>query len=207
MKKQALAAALAVTMSMPVMADALGIFAGVDYHRNKTSLKNNSIDRSVNDSNNMSGYIAVEHFIPLIPNVKLKYSDLSNDDLNYSSSAMNGILYYQLFDNDLFEADAGIAYTNINGFNKTANLAQVYGAAKVHILGSGVHAFAEIIGGSLTDDNALDTNIGFAYTVNPESNLLNFAVRAGYRIQKIEFKNNSKTQKNNGLFAGVEVHF
>lgn len=207
MKKQVLAAAVAATISMPIMADSFGVFAGLDYHTNETSFSDGLMDDNLDNSNNVSGYIAVEHFIPLIPNVKLKYSDLSNDDLNYDSSAMNGILYYQLFDNDLFEVDFGVAYTNIESFNESANLAQAYGAAKLHIPGVGMYAFAEVIGGSVTDDSALDAEIGLAYTFNPDSNLLNFSVRAGYRTQEMEFKNNPNTQKNDGLFAGVEVHF
>jgi len=120
---------------------------------------------------------------------------------------MNAILYYQLFDNDLFEFDFGLAYTNVKtDFNDlSADLGQAYGAAKFHIPGVNMHAFAEVTGGSLSDDKATDGEIGLAYTFNPDSKLLNFAVRAGYRYQDAEI-NNFK-QENKGLFAGLEVHF
>ncbi|GLS89710.1 membrane protein [Psychromonas marina] len=208
MKKQICAAAIATAFSMPTMADFVGIYAGVDYRTTKTSYTDST--DGLEDTNNISGFVAFEHFIPLIPNVKLKYSDLSSEYKNtsgeLSSSALNGILYYELFDNGLFEFDLGLAYTDLEGIeNQSASLGQAYAAAKVHIPGTGMHAFAEIVGGSLTDDSATDTEFGLAYTFNPDSLLLNFSVRAGYRMQ--EFEINKRTQENKGLFAGLAVHF
>lgn len=208
MKKQICALAIAATISMPVMADFLGAYAGIDYRTTTTSY--NSDDSGFEDTNNLSGYVAFEHFIPMIPNVKLKYSDLStkNSESGYklSSSAKNGILYYQLFDNGLFEIDFGLAYTGVEDITgQTANLGQAYGAAKVHVPGTGMNAFAEVIGGSLTDDSATDAELGLAYTFNPDSIIMNFSVRAGYRYQEMQV--NDRTQENKGLFAGVEAHF
>lgn len=211
MKKQICAAVVASVISMPTMADFLGVYAGVDYRTTTTNHTANGYTGEFNDTNNFSGYVALEHFIPLIPNAKLKYSDLSSeyseDSTEISSSAANAILYYQLFDNGLFEFDFGLAYTRVETDydNLSTDLGQAYGAAKVHIPGVGIHAFAEVIGGSTTDDNATDAEIGLAYTFNPDSALLNFSVRAGYRLQEAEI-NNFK-QENKGLFAGMEVHF
>ncbi|WP_022941886.1 TIGR04219 family outer membrane beta-barrel protein [Psychromonas hadalis] len=208
MKKQICAVAIASAISMPVMADFLGVYAGIDYRTTTTSYS--SIDSDFEDTNNLSGYIALEHFIPLIPNVKLKYSDLSTTSAmggnEPSSSAVNGILYYQLFDNGLFEFDFGLAYTAVEDIkSQSADLGQAYGAAKIHVPGTGMHAFAELIGGSVTDDNATDAELGLAYTFNPDSIIMNFSVRAGYRYQ--EMKINDRTQENKGLFAGIEAHF
>lgn len=208
MKKQICAAAIATAFSMPTMADFLGVYAGIDYRTTETSYNDGS--GNLNDTNNLSGYIAIEHFIPLLPNAKLKYSDLSSEyeDISNdpSSSALNGVLYYQLFDNGLFEFDFGLSYSKLEDITgQSADLGQAYAAAKVHVPGVGMHAFAEVIAGSLTDDDATDAEIGLAYTFNPDSVLLNFSVRAGYRYQEMEI--NSFTQQNKGLFAGVAVHF
>jgi len=203
MKKQLFAVAVATSMSMPAMADFLGVYAGLDYRTNETSFQGHS-----DKANNIAGYVAFEHFIPLIPNVKLKYSDLDNNDFaGEDSSAMNGILYYEILDNGLVELDLGLAYTDTQGFNESASFAQAYGAAKVHVPGVSMHAFAEVIAGSVTSDDALDAEIGIAYTFNPDSLLLNVSVRGGYRIQELDFKHTSSTQEVDGLFAGVEVHF
>jgi len=206
MKKQICAAAIVAAFSMPAMADFVGIYAGIDYRTTETTLTSNDFE----DTNNLSGYVALEHFIPLIPNAKVKYSDLSSessiDSSEPSSSALNGILYYELFDNDLFEFDLGLAYTRLESLaDQSADIAQAYGAAKVHVPGVGMHAFAEITAGSVTDDEATDAEIGLAYTFNPDSLLLNFSVRAGYRYQEMVI--DDYTQENKGLFAGLAVHF
>lgn len=208
MKKQICAMAIASVISMPTMADFLSVYAGIDYRTTATSY--DSIDSGLKDTNNLSAYLAVEHFIPLIPNAKLKYSDLSSEYTiggnEPSSSALNAILYYQLFDNSLFEFDFGLAYTGVEDITgKTADLGQAYGAAKVHVPGVGMFAFAELTAGSLSSDNATDAELGLAYTFNPDSAFLNFSVRAGYRYQEMEI--NNRTQENKGLFAGVEAHF
>ncbi len=211
MKKQICAVAIATLISMPTMADFLGIYAGIDYRTTASSHSN--FDGNFQDTNNLSGYIAVEHFIPLIPNAKLKYSDLSAKYSNsqYSSSdptsnSINAIAYYNLFDNGLFELDLGLAYTQLDALSgQTSELGQAYGAAKVHVPGVGMHFFTEVIAGTISDDEATDAEIGIAYTFNPDSALLNFAVRAGYRYQEMVISGD--TQENKGLFAGLEVHF
>lgn len=208
MKKTICTVAIVATMSMPAMADNLGVYAGVDYRTTATNY--DTVESGFENTNNFSGYLAVEHFIPLIPNVKLKYSDLSADlngsSAEPSSSSLNGILYYQLFDNGLFEFDFGLAYTKIDDIQgQKAELPQGYGAAKIHIPGIGMHAFAEITGGTVTDDDATDAEIGLTYTFNPDSDFINFSVRGGYRYQKMVI--NNYTQENKGLFAGLEAHF
>lgn len=208
MKKQICAAAVASLISMPTMADFLGVYAGIDYR----TTTNTYLGSELEDTNNLSGYIAFEHFIPILPNAKLKYSDLSTDTTNSSTienSAGNAILYYELFDNGLFEVDFGLAYTRLTMDSRNADLrgdlGQAYLAAKVHIPATGIHAFAEVIAGSVVDDNATDAELGLAYTFNPDSVILNFSVRTGYRYQEMEI--NNLTLENKGLFAGLQAHF
>jgi len=211
MKKQICAAIVAGVISMPTMADFLGVYAGVDYRTTATTHTANGYTGDFDDTNNLSGYLAFEHFIPMLPNVKLKYSDLSSeqslDSAEIASASKNAILYYQLFDNGLFEFDLGLAYTRVETDyqDQSSDLGQAYGAAKVHIPGVAMHAFAEVIAGSVMDDDATDAEVGLAYMFNPDSLLLNISVRAGYRYQ--EAKINSFEQENKGLFAGLEAHF
>lgn len=201
--------AIATAFSMPAMADFIGLYAGIDYRTTASSYES----YEGKDTNNLSAYVAFEHFIPLIPNAKVKYADLgseyaltANNSSEHSSHALNGILYYELFDNGLFEFDFGLAYTGLEDIRgQTADLAQAYAAAKVHVPGTGMRAFTEIIAGSVTDDTATDAEIGLAYTFNPDSVLLKFSVRAGYRYQEMVI--NNYTQENKGLFAGLEAHF
>ena len=205
MKKLLCAVAVSAVFSTSVMADAIGIFAGIDYTANSASYN----DHKGDDTGNISGYVAFEHFVPIIPNVKIKYADLTSKD-DMKSSALNGILYYQLFDNDLLEVDFGLAYTDIEDYvDRSASLAQAYGAAKVHIPSTGIYAFTEIIGGSVTDDEAMNAEAGLGYTFNPDSKLLNLSMRAGYRYQSmtIDADPTGSEQENKGIFAGLEAHF
>jgi outer membrane protein len=209
LKKQICAALVAGAISIPAMADSLGVYAGVDYRTIDTQHTENDYSVEYKDNNNFAGYLAVEHFIPLIPNAKIKYADLSSDTDSgeIDSSATSAILYYGLFDNDLFELDLGVAYTAVEtDYNDlSSDLGQGYAAAKLHVPGVGMHAFAEVVAGSLSSDDASDAEMGVAYTFNPDSMLLNYSVRAGYRYQDATIDNFK--QENKGLFAGMEVHF
>lgn len=211
MKKQICAAVVAGVISMPTMADFLGVYAGIDYRTTATDHTANGYTGEFKDTNNLSGYLAFEHFIPLIANVKLKYSDLGSkysvDSTKVASSATNAIAYYQLVDNSLFELDLGLAYTRVETdyLDLNSDLGQAYGAAKIHVPGVPMYAFAEVIAGSLSGDNATDAEIGLAYTFNPDSRLLNVSVRTGYRHQEAEI--DRLKQENKGLFAGLEAHF
>jgi outer membrane protein len=203
MKKQVLAAALVASMSMPAMADFLGVYAGLDYSTNETKFRGDS-----DSADNFSGYVAFEHFIPLIPNVKLQYSDLSNHHFRGDDSSIkNAMFYYELFDNDIVALDLGLAYSGVKGFDDSASLVQAYGAAKVYVPGSSLHAFTEVLAGTVTNDDLLSAELGLGYTFNPDSVLMNVAVRGGYRLQALDLSDSDSTQKVNGLFAGVEVHF
>lgn len=207
MKKQICAIAIASAVSMPAMADFFGIYAGIDYHTAATNLTHGS---DFEDNNSLSGYVAVEHFIPLIPNAKLRYSDLSAEDKvsfeEPSSYALNAIGYYEIFDNDLFELDLGLAYSRFeNVSDKSTDIIQGYGAAKVFVPGVGMYAFTEVVAGSIADDEATDIELGLAYTFNPDSALINLTVRAGYRYQEMII--DDETQETKGLFAGLEAHF
>lgn len=209
MKKQIATTIIASFICMPSMA-LVDVYTGIDYRTTTASQSYSGMDQDLKDTNNLSGYLAIEHFVPLLPNAKIKYSDLSTETTADSSStegsAANAILYYQLFDNELFEFDLGLAYTAIetDSHNINADLGQAYAAAKFFIPGTGIHAFTEVVSGSVTDDKATDATLGLAYTFNPDS-MVNIAVRAGYRFQDAtlgEFK-----QENKGLFAGLALHF
>lgn len=200
MKKQLIAAIIAGSFSVPSLADSLGLYGGLDLRQTKTSYH-----KSNDDTANVAGYFAFEHPIPIIPNIKMKYSDLDNDATD-SSSSYNGILYYELFDNKTFEFDFGLAYSNIKILGHTEDLGQGYLAAKVHF-SPYIHIFGEHVGGSFSDNDAYDTEAGLQYTINPKSHIVNIGIRGGYRYQSLKFDHLPNRQTTEGWFAGVEAHF
>lgn len=134
--------AFGVLVSTTVQADTLlGVYAGGQMWAMETegsfATNNDLATFSFDDERNSSMYIAFEHFVPLIPNVKIIRTSLdtsgggvlSNDfsfaGEDYSINADLGteftvtttdhILYYEILDNDLISIDIGLNAKNIDG--------------------------------------------------------------------------------------------
>lgn len=97
----------------------------------------NSAAFNFNDKTNSSYYVAAEHFVPFVPNVKLRKttmdaagitnlaSDFTFQGDTYTAdtqiltdseiSSTDLILYYELFDNDLVSFDVGVNGKYIDG--------------------------------------------------------------------------------------------
>ncbi|WP_334015997.1 TIGR04219 family outer membrane beta-barrel protein [Alteromonas sp. S167] len=143
MKKGLLAAALGCALiSTASQADTIaGVYVGAQTWQTDTSGgfadSNNTTDFNFDDENNTSVYIAVEHPVPFLPNVKVNHTTLENSgstvlttnftfdgELYTANTRINGdveidstdfILYYELFDNDLVSFDLGINGKYIDG--------------------------------------------------------------------------------------------
>lgn len=143
MKKYCLAAALSMACLAPTaQADTLlGLYLGVDGWQsdNSGSFAQDGNLQSFNfeDETFTSYYAALEHPVPLVPNIKLKYTEL---ELNGSTmldesfsfggsdyvvgtqvgtisdlSHVDYILYYEIFDNDLVSIDLGVNAKQFDG--------------------------------------------------------------------------------------------
>ncbi|MBQ4832934.1 TIGR04219 family outer membrane beta-barrel protein [Pseudoalteromonas sp. MMG010] len=144
MKKYCIAAAISMACLTPVAhADTLlGLYIGVDGIQagNDGSFSdgnNAQQDFNFEDETFISYYAAFEHPVPLIPNIKLKYTELElNGSTTLDSSfSFNGedyvtqtdvssmtdfshidyILYYEIFDNDLVSIDLGLNAKQFDG--------------------------------------------------------------------------------------------
>ena len=140
MKKLGFAlAALGLSVSTNVMADAIGVYAG-GYYWNIETEGGFSSDSAINDFNfstegQLSYYLAFEHPIPLIPNAKIKQSKLKMsgqaffddayffDKVTYTGNVATSIdvsqtdyiLYYEILDNDLVTLDLGLNGKKVSG--------------------------------------------------------------------------------------------
>lgn len=142
MKKLALAASVAALLSVPAQADMLfGVYAGAQVWNATASgeagYKADQVDFGLDDKAQTSYFVAVEHPIPLIPNVKLAATSLAtegsstvsedidlwggktvtaneaiNTDFDFSYKDLT--LYYELFDNGLFSFDFGATVRNFD---------------------------------------------------------------------------------------------
>ena len=127
MKKLALAVTLASLLSTNVQADAIGIYLGGQIWDNKASgtLGDGSslVDFNLADEKQNSFFIAFEHPLPLIPNIRIASTSLETKGqttlatnfqfedetfttgadvrANFDVSYVDYTLYYEVFDNDL----------------------------------------------------------------------------------------------------------
>jgi outer membrane protein len=144
MKKYCIAAALSMACLAPVaQADTLlGLYLGVDGWKaeNEGSFSDNDRgqqDFNFEDDTFVSYYAALEHPVPLVPNIKLKYTELElngsttlDDSFTFNGedyvtqtdvtsmtdfSHIDYILYYEIFDNDLVSIDLGINAKQFDG--------------------------------------------------------------------------------------------
>ncbi|WP_426358779.1 TIGR04219 family outer membrane beta-barrel protein [Pseudocolwellia sp. HL-MZ19] len=136
MKKILLATALSAAISTSVQADTLlGLYVGGQIWATEASgtfgdSGNNQADFNLDDQEQGSFYVAFEHPLPLIPNIKVARTSLDTDGITTLSSSIDFrgetydstsevatkfdltytdyTLYYEIFDNDLVSIDFGI---------------------------------------------------------------------------------------------------
>ena len=144
MKKILLASAIALLLSSTVQADTIGVYLGAQVVRsNATGLwgeQNNQIDFNLENKTQGRYFIAIEHPLPFIPNLKISTTKLDtqgattltkdfifgNTTFTNSFASTSDIkakyvdftAYYEVFDNDLVSFDFGLTVrrftTNIN---------------------------------------------------------------------------------------------
>lgn len=146
MNKLGIAVGVAITAlgcAAPAQADTVfGVYVGGQYWDTETSGSfGTSTDQqrfNFADDGQKSYYIAVEHPVPFVPNVKIKRNDLATDGFavlsqNYEfngqtytqNTRLDGlvdlthtdyIFYYEIFDNDLVSLDLGLNAKDVDGY-------------------------------------------------------------------------------------------
>ncbi len=148
MKKTLLAGSLAALMCGTAQADTLlGLYIGGQIWSNDASgtFGEGTDDQSVfefDDENQGSFYVAFEHPIPLIPNIKIASTTLDTvggtqltdtftfEDITYpagttldttlDASYVDYTLYYEVFDNDLLTFDFGLTARDLDAYIKVS---------------------------------------------------------------------------------------
>lgn len=125
----------------------LGVYAGADLWQSNNSgrFANNEPMQTFDfkDRSQQAYYVAFEHFVPIVPNVRLQHLTLETqggarlgNNLSFAGSSFNAgeqitssltlrstdyILYYELFDNPLFSFDLGFSAKHLKGDFAVAN--------------------------------------------------------------------------------------
>ncbi|WP_371374000.1 TIGR04219 family outer membrane beta-barrel protein [Thalassotalea aquiviva] len=235
-KKAALIASALLLTSYSASADVLGVYVGGQVWELSADgafgEKNDLQNYDFSDDTEYRFYIALEHPIPLIPNVKLVRNKLNTEgvgavetdafrvenvfsqvDLTYTDYTF----YYEIFDNDLVSIDLGITAKDFSGdFDSGLNIDDIdeaipmaYASAQVGLPFTGLSLIAEGNFLAIDDSNFTEYQIGIAYELI-DNMLIDVNLQAGYRRVDLELDDVDDVYSDinfDGLFAGVEIHF
>jgi len=175
----------------------LGVYIGSDYWKTSTSgsLSSLSSDSSNNFSANKpaTSYIALEHPIPLLPNIMLRNASLElkgnsvaginvYGGSNLTAATANidqtdAVMYYELLDNGLVSLDLGVNIRKVDGdysvFSSTNILVEetrfsgyipmLYAAGEIGIPATGLSVYGDFNTLSVGDHSLRDYQAGVAY--------------------------------------------
>ncbi|WP_297481866.1 TIGR04219 family outer membrane beta-barrel protein [uncultured Photobacterium sp.] len=201
-----LAAAMTLAATLPAQADTLlGVKVGAD-----AWFTNAKVAGQKSDDTSTSYYASFEHFIPLVPNVMVRYNNIDTGNVNFEQSDFTA--YYEILDNDLVALDLGLTMTKFAGVqiqhqNSFSDWQPtVYAAAELGIPATPLSVFAQANAGKYDGTSLFDGQAGVKFTFDLIAADLN--LRAGYRMMDYDFKKSTSGDVDlDGWFAGVEVDF
>lgn len=226
-KTLVLAVALAVAPASALADTVFGVYAGGQFWKadseGEYAFGSNLIEPNFEDENQNSYYIALEHPIPLVPNIKVRENNLEvtggygKNDFSHRDY----ILYYEILDNDLVSFDIGINAMDFDGslwVSASDTVARqeisvvvptAYVAARVGIPATDWTFFADASALSVKDSKVQDAQIGVEYRL-VDNLAVDINLNAGYRHSVIELDDVDNIYSDvtfKGPFVGVEVHF
>ncbi|MGF1726314.1 TIGR04219 family outer membrane beta-barrel protein [Photobacterium nomapromontoriensis] len=205
----AIAAAVALSVAVPAQAAMLlGVKAGADAWFSDAKVN----ESHANGDSNTSGsyYVALEHFIPLIPNARIRYTDVDNGSVSFGQTDFTA--YYEILDNDLIAFDLGLTLSQFNSgkfYNQSFSEWQpnLYGNVELGIPMTPLSIFSDLNVGEYDGTSTVDGQLGVMWGIPLIAADLN--LRAGYRVMDYDFNfiNAGGQFKADGWFAGVEIDF
>ncbi len=227
-----------------------GIYAGAQGWRTSTDggfANNGDIQPfGFDDETQTAFYVAVEHPVPLIPNFKVRRTSLdtsgstnltqsfsfgdqqftANTDVqtNIDVTHTDVILYYEVFDTNLFSFDFGLNGKYVEGdliaqdLGETERLVAeefasvvplLYSKIQIGVPFTGWGAYAEGSFLTIDDNTLLDYQVALTYAVI-ENLAVDVGFEVGYRSFQLELDDVDGITTDlefDGIFAGIEVHF
>lgn len=220
MKKVLLATAIAGLTALPASADLLfgGDIGYSSFFPDTEFNADGSAKVSSSDGHPSSFNASIEHPLPLIPNVKIRYLDSKTDDLGgvtYEYKATDLILYYEFLDTDLISLDAGLSVSDIkNEISSTKYddyMVGAYANAEIGIPNTPLSFYGETVIGFLSSDTGTtttDVQAGVRYALMSKG--VKLTLDAGYRIIENDyddFDGLDGTFRQDGFFGGVTLDF
>ena len=173
-------------------------------------------DLGLKTENDLYLWAFLKHPVPIIPNVRLEYLGLNHtpdSDSTYKVEELDGILYYNLFDNLFWiTADLGVdikyVTTDANAMDsENALLGLLYGRLRLEPLDwLGIEALLSAT--NYEDNKGYDARLKIDYTMTFVP-VLQPAFELGYRIHKIQYKIGDVINKSEytGVYGGLMLRF
>jgi len=219
--------ALTLGLSTFAQADFIGLKGDVSYWNldGKANIdKKHLSDQDIDSDSTVQASVAFEHPIPIIPNVKLKYTkldtetessiDLAKTEINLDHTDL--IFYYEILDN-VVKADVGVGATKLNGtvkqFAQSVDVDEyapiIYAEAGAKLPFTGLSAKAEATYTNVNDVKITDAQAELQYDFI-QSIAVDLGLKAGYRILNIELDdldNRDMKFEFKGPYVGLNAHF
>ncbi len=180
-------------------------------------------DQDLDRKGTVQASVAFEHPVPVIPNVKVKYTKLDTEteentvnktDINLDYTDL--ILYYEILDN-VVKADVGVGATRLNGdvkqFGTSVDIDEyspiIYAEVGAKLPFTGLSAKAEATYTNVNDVKITDAQAEVQYNF-VQSMLLDLGAKVGYRIMNIELDDMDKRDMKfefKGPYIGLDAHF
>lgn len=180
-------------------------------------------DQDLDRKGTVQASVAFEHPVPVIPNVKVKYTKLDTEteentvnktDINLDHTDL--ILYYEILDN-VVKADVGVGATRLNGdvkqFGTSVDIDEyspiIYAEVGAKLPFTGLSAKAEATYTNVNDVKITDAQAEVQYNF-VQSILLDLGAKVGYRIMNIELDDMDKRDMKfefKGPYIGLDAHF
>ncbi len=180
-------------------------------------------DQDLDRKGTVQASVAFEHPVPVIPNVKVKYTKLDTEteentvnktDINLDHTDL--ILYYEILDN-VVKADVGVGATRLNGdvkqFGTSVDIDEyspiIYAEVGAKLPFTGLSAKAEATYTNVNDVKITDAQAEVQYNF-VQSMLLDLGAKVGYRIMNIELDDMDKRDMKfefKGPYIGLDAHF
>ena len=211
-------------------ADFIGLKGDISYWNidGKANIdRSNLADQDLDRKGTVQASVAFEHPIPVIPNVKLKYTRLNTEtesnnavtdlaktkiDLDHTDL----IFYYEILDN-VVNADVGVGATRLNGtvkqLSKSIDIDEyspiVYAEVGAKLPFTGLSAKAEATYTNVNDVKITDAQAEVQYDFI-KSIALDVGAKVGYRVLNIELDDIEKRDMKfdfKGPYIGLNAHF
>lgn len=237
-KKLVPSAFLLSLLAAPVQADTLGFYIGAglwshdpsgDFGTTQGGSSNIDLSSDLNMGSESEGYIwaAFEHFVPLVPNIRLEKTKLTHESSTAASFNFNGatvsgdakisldstdaILYYSPLDNWV-NLDFGLVLRKLDGefafgsesVSVSETIPMAYLGVQFDLPLTGLSVGGDIKTISYSGNSYSDTRIRALY----EMGVIGF--EAGYRTTSIKLDDLDNINANvdfSGLMFGAYVHF